>query len=52
MIKPKFVRQSNVRAQFQNSKSTTDDAVAEFLKAGGVIEQIKNIADPKTPTAK
>jgi hypothetical protein len=52
MFKTKFVKQSNVRAQFQNSKLTTDDAIAEFLKAGGVVDQIKTQTDPKSFTAK
>ena len=52
MIKPKFTKQSNVRAQFQNSETTTKDAVAAFLEAGGVIDHIKNQADPKIVTAK
>jgi hypothetical protein len=52
MIKPKFTKQSNVKAQFQNSESTTQDAVAAFLAAGGVIEQVKNQAEPKVMTAK
>jgi len=52
MIKPKFAKQSNVKAQFQNSESTTEDAIAVFLAAGGVIDQVKNQADPKIMTAK
>ena len=52
MIKPKFEKQSNVKAQFQNSESTTEDAIAAFLAAGGVIDQIKNHVEPKIVTAK
>jgi hypothetical protein len=52
MFKSKFVKQSNVRAQFQNSKLTTDDAIAEFLSKGGVIDQIKTLENPKIITAK
>ena len=52
MIKPKFTKQSNVKAQFQNSELSTADAVAVFLAAGGAIEQVKNQADPKVMTAK
>ncbi len=52
MIKPKFVKQSNVKAQFQNSEVSTQDAVAAFLAAGGVVEQVKNQATPKVVTAK
>ena len=52
MIKPSFTKPSNIKAQFQNSESTTQDAVAAFIAAGGVIEQVKNQANPKIMTAK
>lgn len=52
MIKPKFAKQSNVKARFQNSESTAEDAIAAFLAAGGVIVKINNQADPKIITAK
>jgi hypothetical protein len=52
MFKPKFTKQSNVKAQFQQSELTTEQAVAAFLAAGGVVEKVKNQADPKIMTAK
>jgi hypothetical protein len=52
MFKTKFTKQSNVKAQFQNSDSTNEDALAAFIKAGGVVDQVKPQADPKVITAK
>jgi hypothetical protein len=52
MIKSNFVKQSNVKAQFTDTKTSTEDAIATFLAAGGVIDQIKQQSGPKIVTAK